>query len=168
MNFPRFALERWQSTYENSVEYNLSESGVHPLTLGELGIDEEDLARCRLGYGVSNGTERFRSLVASLYKGATERNVLATIGAAEANLISILRLLQPGDEVVIVLPNYMQTYGLIQGLGGRVVPVWLRPENEWMPDADDIAARLGSKTKFITLCNPNNPTGAAFGRDRIK
>src|SRR5438094_1659919 len=167
MNFSRFALERWESTYENSVEYNLSESGVHPLTLGELCIDQEDLARCRLGYGVSNGTERFRSLVASLYKGATERNVLATIGAAEANLISILRLLEPGDEVVIVLPNYMQTYGLIQALGGRVVPIWLRPGNEWLPDPDEIASRVGPKTKFITFCNPNNPTGSVFGRATI-
>src|SRR2546427_6579730 len=168
MNFSRFALERWQSTYENSVEYNLSESGVHPHTLGELGIDQEDLARCRLGYGVSNGTERFRSLVASLYTGATERNVLATIGAAEANLISILRLLEPGDEVVIVLPNYMQTYGLIQALGGRVVPIWLRPGNEWLPDPDEIASRVGPKTKFITFCNPNNPTGSVFGHATVK
>src|SRR4051812_14722093 len=108
MNFPRFALERWQSVNENSVEYNLSESGVHPLTVAELDIGAEDFAKCRLGYGVSNGTERFRSLVASLYIGATERNVLATIGAAEANLISILRLIQPGDEAIVVLPNYMQ------------------------------------------------------------
>jgi len=168
MNFPRFALERWQSTYENSVEYNLSESGVHPLTLGELGIAPEDLAKCRLGYGVSNGTERFRSLVASLYKGATERNVLATIGAAEANLISILRLLEPGDEVVILLPNYMQTYGLIQALGGRAVAIWLRPESEWLPDPDEIASRVGPKTKVITFCNPNNPTGSVFGHATIK
>ncbi|PYR98385.1 MAG: aspartate aminotransferase [Acidobacteria bacterium] len=167
MNFPRFALERWQSTYENSVEYNLSESGVHPLTVGELGIPQENLAKCRLGYGVSNGTERFRSLVASLYKGATERNVLATIGAAEANLISILRLLEPGDEVAIVLPNYMQTYGLIQALGGRIVPIWLRPEKEWLPDPEEIASRIGPKTKLITFCNPNNPTGSVFGRATI-
>jgi aspartate/methionine/tyrosine aminotransferase len=168
MNFPRFHLERWQSTFENSVEYNLSESGVHPLTIGELGIEPDDFAKCRLGYGVSNGTERFRSLVASLYKGATERNVLATIGGAEANLISILRLLEPGDEVLVILPNYMQTHGLVQGLGGHVVPVWLRPEKEWLPDPDEIAAKVSSKTKFITLCNPNNPTGAAFGMDRVK
>src|SRR5215467_10267628 len=127
MNFPRFALERWQSTYENSVEYNLSESGVHPMTVGELGIHDGELAKCRLGYGVSNGTERFRSLAASLYKGATERNILATIGGAEANLISILHTLTPGDEAVVLLPNYMQVHGLIQGLGGRVIPVWLRP-----------------------------------------
>jgi hypothetical protein len=167
MNFPRFALERWQSVNENSVEYNLSESGVHPLTLSDLGIAAEDLANCRLGYGVSNGTERFRSLVASLYKAATERNVLAAIGGAEANLISILRLLQPGDEAIVVMPNYMQTYGLIQGLGGRVVPVWLRLENQWVPNPDDIAAKITSNTKFITLCNPNNPTGATFGFDVI-
>src|SRR5436309_5432036 len=168
MNFPRFALERWQSTHENSVEYNLSESGVHPLTLCELGIAPEDLAKSRLGYGVSNGSDRFRSLAASLNKGATERNILATIGGAEANLVSILRMLEPGDEAVVVLPNYMQTYGLIQGLGGRVIPVWLRPENEWLPDVEEIASRVGTRTKFITFCNPNNPTGSIFGHATIK
>jgi aspartate/methionine/tyrosine aminotransferase len=168
MNFPTFLLERWQSTNENTVEYNLSESGVHPLTLADIGIHADDLANCRLGYGYSNGTERFRSLAASLYTGATEQNVLATIGCAEANLISILSLVQAGDEVVVVLPNYMQTHGLIQGLGGRVVPVWLRPENAWLLDPDDLAAKVTAKTKVITLSNPNNPTGAAFGRETIK
>src|SRR5207245_11625967 len=148
MNFSRFALERWQSTYENSVEYNLSESGVHPLTLGEICIDQEDLARCRLGYGVSNGTERFRSLVASLYKGATGRNVLATIGAAEANLISILRLLQPGDEVVIILPNYMQTYGLIEALDGRIGPIWSRPEHDGLTDHGDVPSSVGPRARY--------------------
>src|SRR2546422_7165941 len=62
---------------------------------------------------------------------------------------------------------YTTLFRSIQGLGGRVVPVWLRPENDWVPDPDDIAARVGSKTKFITFCNPNNPTGATFGRDTI-
>src|SRR5438128_9023932 len=100
MNFPTFLLERWQSRHENSVEYNLSESGVHPLTLADIGITADDLANCRLGYGHSNGSDRFRSLVASQYAAASERNVLATIGGAEANLISVLRLVQPGDEAV--------------------------------------------------------------------
>jgi aspartate/methionine/tyrosine aminotransferase len=167
MHFPTFALERWQSTNENSVEYNLTESGVHPLTLAEIGITSDDLASVRLGYGHSNGTDRFRALVAALYPGATPRNVLATIGGAEANLISVLRLLEPDDEAVVVLPNYMQTPGLIEGLGGRVVPVWLRPENRWLLDPDDLARKVGAHTKFITLCNPNNPTGAAFGRETI-
>ena len=36
MRIPRFAMERMQSTYENLVEYNLSESGVHPMQVGEL------------------------------------------------------------------------------------------------------------------------------------
>lgn len=168
MKFPTFLLERWQSTNENTVEYNLSESGVQPLTPDDIGVSAGDLAECRFGYGHSNGTERFRSLVASLYRGATERNALATIGCAEANLISILRLMEPGDEVAVVLPNYMQTHGLIQGLGGRVVPVWLRPENDWLLDPGDLAASVTSKTKFITLSNPNNPTGSAFGRSTIK
>lgn len=168
MKFPTFVMERWQSKYENTVEYNLSESGVHPVTPEDIGVTPDDLAKCRLGYCQSNGTERFRSLVASLYKGATERNVLATIGGAEANLISVMRLVQTGEDAVVVLPNYMQIYGLIEGLGGRVVPVWLREENKWLLDPADIASKVTSKTKFIAICNPNNPTGAAFGLDTIK
>lgn len=168
MDFKTFVMERWQSTYENTVEYNLSESGVHPATLEDIGVTPDELATCRLGYSQSNGTERFRSLVASLYKGATEKNVLATIGGAEANLIAILKLVRPGDEAVVVLPNYMQIYGLIEGLGGQVVKAWLKQENQWMPDLADLAAKVTSKTRLIALCNPNNPTGAAFGVETIK
>ena len=61
----------------------------------------------------------------------------------------------------------MQTYGLIQALGGRIVPIWLRPEKEWLPDPEEIASRIGPKTKLITFCNPNNPTGSVFGRATI-
>lgn len=168
MKLRTFAMERWQSAYEHHVEYNLSESGVHPVTVAEIGVSAEDLLKERLGYTQTNGTERFRSLAASLYKEAAERNVLATIGAAEANFLSVLWLAEPGDEAVVVLPNYMQIHGLAESLGCRVVPVWLRYENGWMPDPDEIAKKAGARTKFIAVCNPNNPTGVNFGFDVVR
>jgi hypothetical protein len=66
-----FALERWQSHYENRVRYNLSESGVHPLTLRELLelAGESDALTTSLGYGQTNGTERLRERIAALYEG---------------------------------------------------------------------------------------------------
>jgi aspartate/methionine/tyrosine aminotransferase len=167
MKLRTFEMERWQSTYENTVEYNLSESGVHPALLSEIGVDPQELGRIRLFYSQSNGTDRFRSLAASVYEGTAEHNIFATIGGAEANFHAVLSLIEPGDDALLLLPNYMQVYGLVEGLGGRVLPVWNRMENNWIPDPDDIAKKITPKTKFISLSNPNNPTAAVFDRDLI-
>ena len=79
MKIPRFEMERWQSTWENLVELNISESGVTPLTIRELLENEGDPARLldtKLGYPQSNGGEELRANIAKLYPGATLENVL--------------------------------------------------------------------------------------------
>src|SRR5262245_37882689 len=115
MKLEPFAMERMQSTYENQVEFNLSESGVHPLSLGEL-LDDPDAAqtllREPLRYTQSNGTVALRELVAAQYPGATPDHVQVTNGGAEANYVATWHLVEPGDEVVMMEPNYMQTRGL--------------------------------------------------------
>jgi len=168
MKLQIFAMERWQSTYENTVEYNLSESGVHPATLADIGVATEELAEIRMFYSPSNGTEKFRSLAASLYPGATAQNILMTIGGIEANFHAVIRLLEQGDDALLLLPNYMQVHGLVESFGGRVIPVWNRIENNWIPDPDEIAKKITPKTRFISLSNPNNPSASAFGLDIIK
>ena len=50
--------------------------------------------------------------IAALYPGATRDNIVVTIGAAQANLTTILTLMDPGDEILVMLPNYMQIWGL--------------------------------------------------------
>ena len=73
LEFTPFQMERWQSTHEHRVDFNLSESGVHPLTLGELlsyARPSVDISSVLLGYSQSNGTDELRSLIASLYPGA--------------------------------------------------------------------------------------------------
>jgi aspartate/methionine/tyrosine aminotransferase len=157
-----FEMERWQSTYEYQVAFNLSESGVHPVALGKLlemgGVSSiNDL---ELGYGQSNGTEALRARIAALYPGATVDNITVTNGSAEANFISLWHLVEPGDDVVVIMPTYMQTVGLIESLGGNVREVWLREENEWQPDPNEIDAAVSDRTRAIVVTNPNNPTGA--------
>ena len=85
MHIEQFAMERMQSTYENQVDYNLSESGVHPLRLGELVDDpaaREELLREPLRYTQSNGTAELRTLIASQYPGAGTEHVQVTNGGA--------------------------------------------------------------------------------------
>jgi len=164
MSFEPFAMERWQSTWENRVRYNLSESGVHPLSVGELlaltGGAPAEVAGLRLGYPQSNGTEPLRAAIAALYPSATPEHVLVTNGSAEANFCVCWRLIQPGDRVAIVLPTYMQTWGLARSFGAEIAPIWLHEELGWQPDADEIDVAIAKGTRLVVVTNPNNPTGA--------
>jgi aspartate/methionine/tyrosine aminotransferase len=163
MKVETFQMERMQSTWENLVRYNLSESGVRPLSLQELvsePADREALLKAELGYGQSNGTPELRRSIAAMYPGSTESNVLVTTGTAEANFLASWVLTEPGDEVVMMLPNYMQLWGLFRGFGAEVRPLPLIEELNWAPDVDQLEHIISDKTKVIAVCNPNNPTGA--------
>ena len=162
MKLEPFAMERMQSTWENRVACNLSESGVHPMTVEELlpPAERAELLRERLVYVQSNGTEELREAVARLHAGARPENVTVANGTAEANFIAAWRLVEPGDEVVLVLPNYMQLWGVVRGFGATVVPVRLREEAGWGLDGDQLRRAVGPRTRLVAVCNPNNPTGA--------
>ncbi len=163
MRLVTFEMERLQSTWENRVRFNLSESSVHPMSVRELIPDPDYLSRLMdapLIYNQSNGTDELRSTIASLYPGATLDNVEVTNGGSEANFVSIYSMLDPGDEVVIVLPNYQQIWGLASSLGMVVKEVRLREDLCWAPDLDALDAAVTSRTRMIVVCNPNNPTGA--------
>jgi len=140
MKLEPFRMERMQSEWENRVAHNLSESGVVPMTVEELldPAEREEVLRERLLYVQSNGSEALRAGVAALYPGAGPDNIVITNGTAEANYISIWKLVEPGDEVVMMLPNYMQIWGVVRGQGAAVVPWPLREEAGWAPDVDEL------------------------------
>ena len=161
--FVPFELERWQSTWENRVRFNLSESGVHPLTIQELlglaGASAMPLLDIQLGYSQSNGTDLLRERIAALYPGASPDQVLVTTGSAEANFCLCWRLLEPGDKVAVMLPNYMQTPGLTQNFGAQVRPFQLHDKEGWEPHAEEIRTAIAPGTKLVVVTNPHNPTG---------
>ena len=164
MRFEAFALERYQSTWENRVAWNLAESGVHPLRLEELAetvADRDALLAQELRYTQTNGTAELRSLIAALYPGAVVEQVEVTNGGSEANCVVLWRLLEPGDEMVMMTPNYMQVGGIARALGA-VVRSWPLAEtgSRWEPDLLALDELVSPATKMIAICNPNNPTGA--------
>jgi len=170
MKIEDFEMERWQSQWENVVEYNLAESGVDPLTVEELagGPDAvRDLGRQQLLYNQGNGTIELRDLISRLYPGATRDNVLVTHGTCEANYLPLWNLVEPGDEVVMMLPNYMQIWGLARGFGAQAIPFHLREEAGWEPDLDELQRVVSSRTRLIAVCNPNNPTGSVLSESAM-
>ena len=171
-NFQPFMLERELGIWEHSVEYNLSESGVHPMSTAELlGNDPrliEEFLEVELNYPPTNGSPELRERIAALYKGAKADDVIVTTGAAQANFTSILTALDPGDEIVVMLPNYMQVWGTAVNLGLKVKTFSLKEELGWGFDIDEFHKTVSKNTKLIAICNPNNPTGHIMTEDERK
>jgi len=170
MRFPIFELERVQSLYENTVEINLTESGFHPFTLSELLTPEQlrVLEHTVLGYGQTNGSEAVRERVAALYPDLTADGVLITNGSSEANFVACHTLLEPGDEVVVMVPNYMQIWGIAEELGAVPAAFHLREDRGWAPDLDELRRVVSDRTRMITVCNPSNPTGYTLSGDEMR
>lgn len=162
-NFYPFALEREMSIWENQVKYNISESGVQPMSVRELldGDPEliDQLLETELNYVQANGILELREHIAELYPGATADNVLVTTGAAQANFTAILTHLDPGEEIAVMLPNYMQIYGVGINYRLNVRTFSLKEELNWGLDVDELNEAVTDKTRLIAICNPNNPSG---------
>jgi aspartate/methionine/tyrosine aminotransferase len=161
----RFEMERMQSTWENLVDYDMSESGVRPLTMRELvkmGFDLESFMDQPLGYSQSNGTIELREAISAIYAGTTVDQIEVTNGTSEANYLVALSQLQPGDDLAMEVPNYMQMPGVARSLGATVRPFRLVQETGWEPDWEEFDRAVTRKTKLLYLSNPNNPTGAVL------
>ncbi|MDH3456014.1 MAG: aminotransferase class I/II-fold pyridoxal phosphate-dependent enzyme [Gemmatimonadota bacterium] len=163
MSFVQFDLERWQSTWEKQVRFNLSESGVHALSIAELlevaGQGIEELAHIRMVYNYSDGTVALREAIASQYGGVTPEQITVTVGSSEANFVTCWTLIEPGDRVAVLTPTYMQTHGLARNFGADVSEFWLHDDRGWEPDTEEITRAIPNGTKLVVVTNPNNPTG---------
>ena len=170
MKFPSFDLERIQSLYENSVEVNLTESGIEPLSLKELMNAEEleELLDLPIGYGYTQGTPLLRKRISDLYDGFDENNVLVTSGSSEAIFLSAVLTVSEGDRVVMMTPNYLSFNGIAEALGAEVDYVSLIKQEKWEWDINKLAEIVEDKTKVISICNPNNPTGSVLSIKQMK
>ena len=170
MKIETFEMERMQSTWENIVEYDLSESGVRPLSLRELmemGFDLEAFLDVPLGYSQSNGTIELRESLAALYPGATVDHIEVTNGTSEANYLLALSQIKPGDGFALETPNYMQLWGVPRSLGAETRTFRLRPEACWEPDWNEFDRAVAKGTRLVYVSNPNNPTGSVLSDDAM-
>jgi aspartate/methionine/tyrosine aminotransferase len=113
MKIECFQMERTQCLYENEVRFNLSESGVLPLRLGELAASKKQRAEIDdlpLAYPNSRGRESLRRNITRFFGFDDPASVLVTNGGSEANYIALWGLVGKTDRVAVMLPNYMQAW----------------------------------------------------------
>ena len=166
MDLDLFHMERYQSVYWHQVEYDLSESGVLPMTIRELlgpAADVEGFLYTTLGYPLSEGSDESRAAIAEWYPGATPEQVTMTNGGSEANFLSLFSLLGGGDRLAFMIPNYMQGSGLGRAFGAGTDRFRLKLHGDrWALDLEELDRAVSKRTKVIMVCNPNNPTGSVL------
>lgn len=168
MKIKTFKVEQWMNDYEDDAIYNLGETCIDSMTLGELlelsGQDPEiylaSLKDKRMTYGHIYGSPKLLEGIASLYKDVLPSQAIPTHGAIGANHQVIISMIEPKDNMVCVMPTYQQHYSIPESIGAEVRIIQLTPENNFLPDLELLRSLVDENTKMITINNPNNPTGS--------
>src|SRR5262252_7299746 len=101
-------------------------------------------------------------------RGVTVEDIYIGNGASELIVMSMQALLDAGDEVLIPAPDYPLWTAAVSLSGGTPRHYLCDEANEWMPDLDDIRAKITPNTKAIVIINPNNPTGALYSDELLE
>jgi aspartate/methionine/tyrosine aminotransferase len=142
------------------IKYNLSESSVRDRSLSDLGIELGDLL---LLYGEHVGDPRLVELIAAASSGPagalSTADVLVTMGAAQALFIIATTVLEKGDHLVVVRPNYATNLFTPRAIEADVSYLDLRFEEGWAVDVERLAALITPRTRLVSVTVPHNPTG---------
>lgn len=121
-------------------------------------------------YGSNKGYEPLRKKIAE--KILEENNVsydyrteiLVTSSGAEAINNTLLALIDEGDEVLLFSPAFVNYENMVKIGGGVPVVIDLKKENKFQIDTDEVRRHISERTKLLVINNPNNPTGAVYGK----
>lgn len=134
-------------------------------------IDENDPLTLH-GYMSNAGYEETRAAIADDLNRRFGcdygyENITMTVGAANALVCAMKVLIDPGDEVVVFAPYFLEYGNYIADFGGVTRVVTANPPT-FIPDMDRLKDALNERTKAIIINNPNNPTGIVYSEDVIK
>jgi len=171
-----FQVEEWMNAYEEQARYNIAETCADSVSMEELfaltGQDGEqfwrDFSARRLTYGSIEGVPGILEGICRLYKTVKPEHIVPTHGAAGANHHIFCSLLEPGDEVISIMPTYQQLYSIPEAFGARVKILELSPKDRYHLNLNDLREAVTDETKMICLNNPNNPTGALMRSDELE
>ena len=95
-------------------------------------------------------------------KGVALEDIYIGNGVSELIVMAMNALLNTGDEVLLPAPDYPLWTAAVSLSGGTPRHYLCDEQNEWLPDLDDIRAKITPHTRAIVIINPNNPTGALY------
>ena len=153
---------------------------VFHLNIGQPDLETPKVMRDRLAsvdaviaYSPSAGTPQYLSALVAYYAsvGLTvdPRHIIATTGGSEAVFFAFLCLSAPGDEVMVAEPFYTNYNSFAAMAGVELVAVQCRGEEGFhLPPREAFEKVRTERTRFVLLCNPNNPTGTVYSREEVQ
>jgi len=170
MQFEKNPLEGWflYALRSGFYEMGLSSPEFDPPDVGEIVDNEFDLRQHT--HAVLWPSEELRRLIVQTEYNDLDinKNIVVTNGTQEANFISTLLSINPGDEVIITSPIWPQVKFVAEGLGAKVKLLHLKFEEDWAPNFERLNSLVTQKTRLIAISFPNNPTGKVLSRSEMK
>jgi aminotransferase len=125
-------------------------------------------------YGPDRGLPELRELIADRIakrygvRYDPEDEILVTAGGQAALHIAVMAMVNPGDEIVVLLPHYPPYVVNAQLCGAKAVFVKLKSKDDFVPDVREIERALTDKTRLMIVLTPNNPTGAVYPKENLR
>jgi len=124
-------------------------------------------------YAPSEGVPELRQAITEKEKrvngvSITAENVLVTAGVSEGIRMVISSLIEKGDEILVPGPAYPPYISYSKAYYGTPITYETVEEENWQPNIDDLRSKISEKTRAIVVVNPNNPSGAVYGRKIVK
>ncbi len=163
----QYLLDTTEAEPEAFIGFSLSESP----NLGEFLSEMDPALPLDWNQKSFRGLPALRSHVldrADLSGICRPDDVLITAGAAEANYLAIMQLVQPGDEVVTERPGWPQVGVLTDAIGAELKVVDRDESSDWSLPLDAVEDAVTQRTRLIFLTNPNNPTGRLMTRGELE
>ena len=165
------AIER-QRNGDNIIVLSIGQEMLEATPSVIIEAANNSLQRARHHYSEIGGEEDLRAAIAKRYSAQLGRaiepdNVAVMSGAQNALFAASLCVLEAGDEAIVLEPYYA-TYPATFTVGGaRLVPITTKPENDFIPSADDIMQKINERTRAIIVNSPHNPSGMVYPRELI-
>ncbi|HEY2457708.1 MAG TPA: pyridoxal phosphate-dependent aminotransferase [Candidatus Acidoferrum sp.] len=148
------------------IHLELGEPDFHPAA-PVVDAVRAAVANGRDRYVATRGIPALRTAIADYLKRTRRldidaEQVLVAPGCKMALSLTMMALIEPGDEVLYPDPSFPIYPSFTRGLGARAVAYRLLEKNQFQPDIAEIAAKITPKTRVLILNSPNNPTGTVF------
>jgi aspartate/methionine/tyrosine aminotransferase len=158
-----FELESYFSKWEFNARYHMTASDAQSVSVGELlnlaGLSTDSLTDLQLGYTETWGARDLREAIAATYTRMDAENILCFAGAEEGVYTAMRVLLRPADHAIVITPNYQAAETVPLDICS-VTGVPLLEDEHWRLDLDLLKQSIRPETKLVSVCFPNNPTGA--------
>lgn len=166
MKYVRMPIEKEspeQLGYDK-IKFNLTESSVRDRSLNDLNLNVNDTLLC---YGDHIGNPDLRKIIVSENINLKPEDVLVTAGASAALFIIATSLLEKGDHIVVVRPNYATNIETPKAIGCEISYLDLSFNNGFRIDLSELESLIRPETKYVSITYPHNPTGVMLNEQEL-